>query len=115
MNTLSLAAALIVGTVFLYCFFKALFYILAYLAVIVIASVPLMFLLIGVAIGLRMNSPMGSVIIYVSFFLGAGFFILWIRSKTFKKVYEKLLPKRPADDIYKIDLTKLNKPPQEKK
>ncbi len=115
MNTLSLAAALVIGTVLLYCLFRALFYILAYLVVTVIASLPLLLLLSGVGIGLRMGPPMGSIVIYLSFFAGVGIWILWLRSKTFKKVYEKILPKRLPDDIYKIDITKLNKPPQEKK
>ncbi|NIA31727.1 MAG: hypothetical protein GWP06_17685 [Actinobacteria bacterium] len=115
MNTLSLAAALIIGTITLFYFIKVLLYVLAYLLVIIISALPLLFLLGGIFYGLRIGYPLGSVPIYLLFFSGAGVWVLWLRSSTFKKVYEKIRPKLKVDDIYKIDITKLNKPPQEKK
>jgi len=115
MNTLLLAAALIIGTITLYYFIKVLLYIAAYLLIIFISALPLFFLFGGIFRGLEIGYPLGSVPIYLLFFIGAVVWVVWIRSNTFKKIYEKVRPKLKADDIYKIDITKLNKPPQEKK
>ena len=115
MNALSLAAALIIGTVVLYYFFKTLVYILAYLLIIFIASLPFLLLYKAVKVGIEKGISMGSGIIYLSFFVSVGVWVLWLRSGIFKMIYEKIRPKQKVDDIYKIDITKLNKPPAEKK
>ena len=125
-----LAVAALIGLYVLFHAFKALFYLLAYAVLVVIAAMPFFLLVIGILFGLNYESTglqdttigglnlqnmpdkFSFIFVLVGIIASVGFFLICVRSKLFKTINQKFNPLPPPTESVKLDLSHL--PPKKK-
>ena len=120
-----IAVAALIGLYVLYQAFKALFYFLSYITIVVIAATPFFLLVIGVLFGLNYENPYNKhitikgidfppiptefsfLIVLIGMFASVGFFYICVRSKVFKTINQKFNPLPPPTESVQVDLSHL--------